>query len=104
MPDTRRFGRTNWLELDYATPQIVNRISVRSTQPSPGSGFVTLLGITGTNLAKIAMSSGVVHPGSPSSLPGGPGWATEFSFPATAEPVKKVRLNFEKDAAFEHRH
>jgi hypothetical protein len=87
VPDARSFGRTNWLELDYAAPQIVNKITVHDTQPPTSSGFITLIGISGTNLAEIAMSSG----GSSSGM----GW-TEFSFPATTEPVKTVRLNFEK--------
>ena len=59
MPDTRSFGHTNWLELDYAAPQIVDRISVHTTQPLSAIGSVTLVGISGTNLLKIPMSSGI---------------------------------------------
>ena len=89
MPDTREYGKTNWLELDYAPPQTVDRISIYSTQPSPHSGSVELMGVSGTNIARIPMSSG-------RSTSIGSGWVTDFSFPATAEPVKTVRLNFDK--------
>ena len=88
-PDTRRYGDTNWLELDYAAPQAVNRIEIYSTQNPPTSGFITLIGISGTNVTRIPLSSG-------SSRSGGSGWTQEFSFPQTGEPVKTVRLNFGK--------
>jgi hypothetical protein len=89
MPDTRRGGQTNWLELDYATPQTVNKITVHNTQSPASSGFITLLGASGTNLAKLPMSSG-------RNSSRGPGWVTEFSFPTTSEPVKTVSLDFER--------
>jgi len=61
MPDTRSYGRTNWLELDYAPAQIVNTITIHSTQP-PGSaatlGMIVLTGTAGTNFARIPMWSG----------------------------------------------
>jgi hypothetical protein len=94
MPDTRRGGETNWLELDYATPQIANRLSIYNTQSPTSSGFVTLLGISGTNLATIPMSSGRTGPAG-THVRGGSVWTTEFSFPTTSEPVKTVRVNFE---------
>ena len=90
MPDTRSYGRTNWLELDYATPQTANKIIVRNMQPLRGAaGAVVLIGASGTNLARIAMSSG-------SESSPGSGWEMEFSFPTTSEPVKTVRLDFAK--------
>ncbi|HEX5400407.1 MAG TPA: hypothetical protein VFY06_15270 [Verrucomicrobiae bacterium] len=88
MPDTRRSGQANWLELDYATPQAANKIVVHNIQSPATSGSVVLIGVTGTNLAILAMSSGK------NSSSGGPGWETEFSFPTTSEPVKSVRLDF----------
>ncbi len=92
MPDTRRSGHTNWLELDYLAPQNVNRIVVYNTQSPASSGFITLIGNSGTNLATISMSTGTTGPG----VSRGTEWATEFSFPTTAEPVKTVRLDFGK--------
>ncbi len=45
MPDNRRSGQTNWLELDYSTPQTVNQIIIYSTQSPMSSGFIALVGI-----------------------------------------------------------
>src|ERR1035437_8969717 len=90
--DVRRYGLTNWLELDYATPQIVDKISIYNTQSPTSSGFITLVGTSGTNIVKVPMSSGRTG----SSVSGGPGWTTELSFLATSEPVKTLHLNFEK--------
>jgi hypothetical protein len=92
MPDTRRGGQTNWLELDYATAQTVNRISVHNMQSPAAVGFISLVGAAGTNLAKLPMSSGMNLP--PGSR--GAGWITEFTFPETGGPVKTVRMNFER--------
>jgi len=90
VPDLRRYGQTNWLELDYATPQVVNKIVVYNTQsPTASSGFIVLLGASGTNLAKFSMSSG-------RNSSSGSDWQTEFSVPTTSEPVKVVRLDFGK--------
>jgi hypothetical protein len=89
MPDTRSYGRTNWLDLDYATPQIVNKIVIRDPQSSTLSGVILLTGVTGTNVARIPMSSG--HASSP-----GTGWDVEFTFPDTTEQVRTVRLDFGK--------
>ncbi len=59
MPDSRRYsGQTNWLELDYAVPQTVNRIVVWNTQSPSSPGFVELIGTNGTSLAKNSMTSG----------------------------------------------
>ncbi|MGA2853693.1 MAG: hypothetical protein ABSE90_06155 [Verrucomicrobiota bacterium] len=89
MPDTRRGGQTNWLELDYATPQTVDKIFIYNTQSPSSSGFVELVGVSGTNVARIPMASG-------RSTSSGSGWTTEFLFASTSVPVKTVRLNFEK--------
>ncbi|HTX22150.1 MAG TPA: hypothetical protein VMD27_09895 [Candidatus Aquilonibacter sp.] len=89
MPDTRRYGMTNWLELDYATPQAVNKVVIHDTQSPSSRGSVILIGASGTNLTTISMSSG-------RNSSSGPGWETELSFPTTSEPVKTVRLNFGK--------
>jgi hypothetical protein len=93
MPDTRvgpgiGIGwPTNWLELDYATPQPVDKIVIYNTQARRLQGFVTLLGTQGTNIAAIPMSSGTQTRGSA-------GWLEEFDFKTTSAPVKTVRLNF----------
>lgn len=89
MPDTRQFRNTNWLELDYATPQTVDKISIYNTQPPASLGSVTLIGTNGTNVASLPMSSG-------KSSSSGASWAMVFSFPATGQPVNKVRLNFDR--------
>ena len=93
MPDARRGGVTNWLELDYATPQTVDKIVVHLTQSPTTTGFIVLDGVSGTNVAKVPMSSGRT-----SST--GSSWITEFSVPATSERVKTVRLNFGKEQAW----
>ena len=89
MPDTRRYGQTNWLELDYATPQTVDKIVIHNTRSPSSFGFIVLVGVSGTNLTKIPMSSG-------RNSSSGSGWITEFSFPTTGQPVKTVRLDFGK--------
>ena len=52
-----------------------------------------LVGVSGTNVAKIPMASG-------RSTTSGPGWTTEFLFASTSVPVKTVRLNFEKQPPY----
>ena len=90
MPDTRRYsGLTNWLELDYATPQPAGKISIYSTQSPALPGVIELTGVSATNILRIPMSSG-------SSSSSGSGWLMEYSFPATGAPVKTVRLDFGK--------
>ena len=94
MPDTRRGGQTNWLELDYAAPQAINKIVVYNDRPpSHFSGVIELIGISGTNVATIPMSSGY-------NASSGSGWQTEFSFPTTEVPVKTVRLDFGKEPPY----
>ena len=88
MPDTRVSGRTNWLELDYAAPQTVNKVTIRNMQTPPSMGRVILISAAGTNLAEIAMSAVA------NISPGSSGWDTEFDFPTTSAPVKTVRLDF----------
>lgn len=99
MPDTRSYGRTNWLELDYANPQIVDQVTIHDVQPLPSVGSITLIGKSGTNLLTIPLSSGSrsFSGGRPGRFrSGASGWATDFPVPATSEPVKSVRLNFDK--------
>jgi len=91
MPDTRRYGLTNWLEVDYATPQPVNQITVYNTQsPSVAGTVAILIGTSGTNIAKATFSSS-------RSNPSGPGWIIDFTLPVTSVPVKTVRLDFGKN-------
>jgi hypothetical protein len=92
MPDTRH-GGPNWLELDYATPQQVTRITIYNTQSPTTVGAITLIGISGTNLANFAMSSG-------RNSSSGHGWRIEYDCPATREPVKTVRLDFGNTPAY----
>jgi hypothetical protein len=94
MPDTRTYGRANWLELSYSPAQVANKIVVYSTQPFPGSATVALTGASGTNLATLSMGSGRTSMTRAS-------WQTEFSLPsATTEPVKTVRLDFGKTSPY----
>ncbi|HEX7654474.1 MAG TPA: hypothetical protein VF607_13285 [Verrucomicrobiae bacterium] len=88
MPDTRAYGRTNWLELTYATAQMVNAVVVNSslTLP-PAGGSVVLLDEAGNRVAHTAMTTGKV-------TSSGSGWTSEFSFPAATNLVKSVRLEF----------
>ena len=94
MPDTRRGNQTNWLELEYATPQVVNKIFMHITQSPSTVGFIALLGVSGTNLVQIPMASG-----SPVSSSGSV-TVVDFAIPPTSEPVKTVRLNFGKEQAW----
>jgi hypothetical protein len=93
MPDIRRPRQTNWLELVYATPQTVDKIVIYNTQSPSVSGFVELVGVSGTNVAKIPMASG-------RSTTSGSDWTTEFLFASTSVPVKALRLNFEKEPPY----
>ncbi|HKI68175.1 MAG TPA: hypothetical protein VKA67_01195, partial [Verrucomicrobiae bacterium] len=86
MPDTRRHGQTNWLELDYAKPLPADKVTVYATKGLPTSGEMLLFSASGSNLVRMPMSS-AISPTSRSS-------EREFSFPVTREPVKKIQLNF----------
>ncbi|HXI73008.1 MAG TPA: hypothetical protein VNN22_21925 [Verrucomicrobiae bacterium] len=88
MPDTRHYGATNWLELDYATPMKAERLLIYHTQPLPSGGTIILSGSSGTNLTRLTMSGGTAISRGRDE--------TEFTFPATAQPVKTVRLEFGK--------
>ena len=89
MPDPGPGRATNWLELDFAAPQVVNRITLYEAQSPVADGWITLIGISGTNIGTIAMSMGrnsyVL-----------PDWRAEYDLPETSQPVKKVRLEFGK--------
>jgi hypothetical protein len=88
VPDTRHYGDTNWLELDYAKPEKAERLVIHHTQSLPVSGSIILVGVSGTNVATLSMSAG-----SPGFRGSG---KTEFTFSTTSEPVKTVRLEFGK--------
>ena len=88
MPDTRRHGASNWLELDYATPQAANRVVVSESQPPVSDGVITLIGTAGTNLLQIAMAAGKATYLSA-------GWRQQFDFPETTQAVKTVRLEYD---------
>jgi hypothetical protein len=92
MPDTRALGRTNWLELEYDRPVSPYALVVHSAQSPVTTGFIDLIGVTGTNLARLNLAAGAVSPsiGGPS----GSNWEQVFSFSPPPEPIKTVRLNF----------
>jgi hypothetical protein len=92
MPDARRHGVTNWLELDYAAPQPVNRVTIHETQSPVSDGSIILIGASGTNLAQIAMATGRTTSSST-------GWVQEYDLPETSQPVKTVRLVYGSKAA-----
>ena len=89
MPDTRRSGVANWLELDYDTPEVLEKISIYNCVSPTTSGNVILVGVSGTNLATVSL--GTAKATSRSSH-----WVTELYFLATSEPVKTVKLDFGK--------
>jgi hypothetical protein len=87
VPDTRQYGQSNWLELDYTTPQVVNHIVIYGTQSLTVPGGIVLIGTGGTNIETIPMTSG-------RNSSSGSGWTKEFTFSDTVAPVKTVRLEF----------
>lgn len=89
MPDSRRYGQTNWLELDYAKPEPVNKVLVYETQSQKLTCSIDLIGVAGTNIDKIPKSAGKL-------TSSGSGWISEYDFKATDLSVKTVRLNFGK--------
>ncbi|MGA2229667.1 MAG: hypothetical protein ABSH22_01965 [Tepidisphaeraceae bacterium] len=93
-PDERMFRRPNWLELDYATPQIINQISVYASESLPAAGSIVLTTDTGAPSLRIPMSSGA-------SSSNGTENVTQFSLPATAATVRTVRLDFGTTPAYE---
>jgi hypothetical protein len=86
MPDTSSPG-PHWLELDYDTPILANALHVYYTIAPPSSGEIVLTGISGTNLARVPLAGSRATPRGRVNL-------SEYSFPATSEPVKTVRLEF----------
>lgn len=93
MPDSRLFRQTNWLELDYATPQPVDKIVVYNTQMRRLQGTVTLIGLQGTNIAEVSMNTGTQSRTST-------GWLEEYRVKTTTAPIKTVRLEFGKSIAY----
>jgi len=89
MPDTRRYNTTNWLELDYDTPQVVERVTVHYAFSASTVGSLVLRGASGTNLVQLPFTAG-------RNSYSGSTWQAEFTLPTTSEPVKTVRLNFGK--------
>ena len=87
MPDATAPGETNWLELDYATAQPVNKISVYDTTSPSLFGTMSLIGPAGTNIVTIPLRSG-------KSAPASAGWILEYDLPANSARVKTVRLDF----------
>ncbi len=93
MPDTRSYARTNWLELDFASPQTVTSVTIYFTQSPLSSSSMTLIGTSGTNLATISLNAGAITPTSSGSQ-------SEYTIPVTTEPVKRVRLDFGKSPPY----
>lgn len=89
MPDIRRYGQTNWLELDYDSPQTVSKISVYQTQPPVGGGTLSLIGESGQVIARLPLSTAA-------SSATGTDWISEFTLPETTNRIAAVRLDFGK--------
>ena len=87
MPDARRYGMTNWLELDYDAPQTVGKISVYQTQTPLTAGTLSLIGGDGKTIIRLPLSAGAT-----SST--GTHWISEFSLLETTNLVATVRLDF----------
>ncbi|MGH7981427.1 MAG: hypothetical protein ACREE6_18775, partial [Limisphaerales bacterium] len=85
MPD--QYRRTSWLELDFATPQPVDKIVVYNTQFRRLQGSVVLMGTRGTNIGAISMASG-------RRSRGVAGWLEEYDLKTNSAPLKTVRLDF----------
>ena len=91
MPDSSSVSQTNWLELDYARPVDAYHLEIHCTQSPVTSGFIELVGVSGTNITRLSLAMGV---SSFAPRSGASHWIQEFSFPTTPEPVKTVRINF----------
>lgn len=87
MPDSRYNRRTNWLELDYASPQTATTIDIYENMSSQ-LGQLSVIGTSGKAIATLPGFAGK-RSGSTTG-----GTLLEFSLPATKEPVKTVRLDF----------
>jgi hypothetical protein len=98
MPDVSSSG-PHWLELQYDSPIRADRVEIHSTMTLPGGGEAILIGASGTNLARVPLSTPgpapapVRRPGR-SAASGGFATTVDYSFPLTSEPVKTVRLDF----------
>lgn len=89
MPDIRRYGQTNWLELDYDSPQTVSKISVYQTQPPASGGTLSLIGDSGHVIVRLPFSAGATSAT-------GSDWVSDFTLPETTNRVVTVRLDFGK--------
>ncbi len=89
MPDTRRGGAANWLELEYDSPEAIEQVSIYNCISPTKTGNVILIGVSGTNLTTLPLAGAKI-----TSRRGG--WVTEITFPLTSEPVKTVKLDFGK--------
>lgn len=87
VPDVRYYGQTNWLELDYATPEVINGIAIYNPRSSVTPDSVVLIGKSGGIIATIPGSSGTARRERYA-------WVTRLTFPATSQPVKTVHLDF----------
>lgn len=54
MPDTREYGKTNWLELDYTPPLAADKISIYQTMSLPTDGEILLTGVSGNQSGPVA--------------------------------------------------
>jgi hypothetical protein len=77
-------GGSQWLELDYSSPQPAKGVRVYFTSPIPPGMQMNIMGASGTNL---------YHTNMPPTRTGRYG-NLEISFPQTSEAVKTVRLEF----------
>lgn len=85
-PDASQSG-PHWIELDYDQPRRADHVRIYETMGMPPMGEVILKGASGTNLARLPMTSAVSRGGAGSGR-------REFTFPLTPEPVKTVRIEF----------
>lgn len=95
MPNQRLGSTTAWLELDYATPQTVSNVTVYCNPTPAFDGSLILIGTSGTNLTRLPFATAATD----SSRSTNPNWLKTFSLPETTEPVKSVRLEFDRSTA-----
>jgi hypothetical protein len=93
MPDRHAGAGGNWLELDYAKPQKVDRIIIHSVQTSLRLGDIKLVGVSGTNYFAGAMSAAKIM-GDHAR-----GWNIEMTIPTTGEAIRTVRIDFGRISA-----
>jgi hypothetical protein len=86
VPDERRTGQTNWLELDYDPPQTVNRLCIYQTQTPVTNGTLTLTDVAGNSIATpLALGTNRNE---------GIRWTSKFAISKMTNPVVTVRLDF----------